>query len=468
MLAPPDFGRVLSYDRFQRTLRYLARGPDGTEALKESDPWAEIRWMVDGFNTTRRNAFRCGWIVTPDESMIQWTGASGPPIGMPHMSFVPRKPVPLGCELKCVADGTSGVMMYIEVQEGKTRMMRMRFADEYPATVATTLRMIAGMGLGEISLPEGDKLRRVVVGDSWFASRNTACALKEKFGVEFTGCVKTAHAGFPIEAMRWVLQSLNRGESCVFKLEGEEVWAVGWSDVHFKTYITTHGVSSDGLPAQKKRQRLDGRNYQIEIPRPNVIGTYQQHMGWVDRHNRFRQDILGLHQVWKTKRWQTRIQMEIFGMALVDAFLVARKFIPRWTNQDDSESTFFRFLRELLPTIADAHEAIEARQVRTKCNQVLIGKGTVKAGAKMGLEYAKQGRCHYCIKRKTKEDKEGSIRSRRTAYTCSEHPNTYVCKSGLHSCWQEHLADCGDEYVNSDNSEDDLDGVDAVGQDFEI
>jgi hypothetical protein len=58
------------------------------------------------------------------------------------------------------------------------------------------------MGLGEISLPEGDKLRRVVVGDSWFASRNTACALKEKFGVEFTGCVKTAHAGFPIEAMR--------------------------------------------------------------------------------------------------------------------------------------------------------------------------------------------------------------------------------------------------------------------------
>jgi hypothetical protein len=101
----------------------------------------------------------------PDESMIQWTGASGPPTGMPHMSYVPRKPVPLGCEVKCVADGTSGVMMYIELQEGKTRMMRLRFAD---------------------------KLRRVVVGDSWFASRATPAALKEKFGVEFTECVKTA------------------------------------------------------------------------------------------------------------------------------------------------------------------------------------------------------------------------------------------------------------------------------------
>jgi hypothetical protein len=54
--------------------------------------------------------------------MIQWTGASGPPHGMPHISFVPRKPVPLGCAVKCVCDGTSGVMMHIEIQEGKTRM----------------------------------------------------------------------------------------------------------------------------------------------------------------------------------------------------------------------------------------------------------------------------------------------------------------------------------------------------------
>jgi hypothetical protein len=120
MLAPRDFGRVLSSDRFTRIMRYLSRGPDGTETMKESDPWAEVRWMVDGFNNSRRTQFKCGWVVTPDEFMIQWTGASGPTNGMPHMSYVPRKPVPLGCEVKCVADGTSGVMMYLEIQEGKT------------------------------------------------------------------------------------------------------------------------------------------------------------------------------------------------------------------------------------------------------------------------------------------------------------------------------------------------------------
>ena len=460
MLAPPDFGRVLSSDRFTRILRYLSRGPDGTETLKNADPWAEVRWLVDGFNDCRRSQFKCGWVVTPDESMIQWTGASGPPTGMPHMSYVPRKPVPLGCEVKCVADGTSGVMMFLEIQEGKTRMMRARFADEYPATVATTLRMIAAMGLGEVSLQPGDKLRRVVIGDSWFASRHTACSLKEKFGVEFTGCVKTAHAGFPIEAMRWTLQSLERGQSCVFKLEGEDVWAVGWSDVHYKTYITTHGETSEGEPAQKKRQRLDGRNFSIQIPRPKIIGEYHEHMGWVDRHNRYRQDIFGLQNIWKTKRWQTRMQIEILAMGLVDAFLIARKFLPRWKQVDDSESAFFRFLRELLPTIADAAEAVSARQVRSKCSQTLIGKGIVQEGAKKGMEYAKQGRCHYCIKRKVKEDKEGSTRSRRTAYTCCHHPAIYVCKAGLGECWLEHLADCGDDFINSDHSGEDIDGGD--------
>jgi hypothetical protein len=35
MLAPPNFGRVLSNDRFTRIMRYLARDPDGTETLNK-------------------------------------------------------------------------------------------------------------------------------------------------------------------------------------------------------------------------------------------------------------------------------------------------------------------------------------------------------------------------------------------------------------------------------------------------
>ena len=46
--------------------------------------------------------------------MWAWTGQ-----GMPHLSYVPRKPEPLGAEVKNLCDGISGVMLYLELQEGK-------------------------------------------------------------------------------------------------------------------------------------------------------------------------------------------------------------------------------------------------------------------------------------------------------------------------------------------------------------
>ncbi len=62
--------------------------------------------------------------------------------------------------------------------------------------------------------------------------------------------------------------------------------------------------------------------------------------------------------------------------------------------------------------------------------------------------------------RREKTRNEGSSRSRRTAYTCTHHPTIYVCKEGLGQCWLEHLADCGDEFVVSDHSDEDIDGGD--------
>ncbi len=51
------------------------------------------------------------------------------------------------------------------------------------------------------------------------------------------------------------------------------------------------------MPADKKRQRADGRNYRIEVDRPRVVEEYQNNMGYVDRHNRYRQNILGLYEL---------------------------------------------------------------------------------------------------------------------------------------------------------------------------
>ena len=54
--------------------------------------------------------------------------------------------------------------------------------------------------------------------------------------------------------------------------------------------------------------------------------------------------------------------LEIFGMALVDSFLLARKFVPRWQNADDSDDVFWKYVVALLPQIAASHDGVNARK----------------------------------------------------------------------------------------------------------
>ena len=51
-----------------------------------------------------------------------------------------RKPKPLGTEFKCVADGSTGIMLFLELQEGKERMGTRQYIKE-------TRSKIAGCGL---------------------------------------------------------------------------------------------------------------------------------------------------------------------------------------------------------------------------------------------------------------------------------------------------------------------------------
>ncbi len=54
--------------------------------------------------------------------------------GLPHLSFIKRKPQPLGTELKSVCEGTFGICMFMEIQKGKIRMARKKWARTYGAT----------------------------------------------------------------------------------------------------------------------------------------------------------------------------------------------------------------------------------------------------------------------------------------------------------------------------------------------
>ena len=60
--------------------------------------------------------------------------------GLPNLSYVARKPKPLGTEFKNVTDGMSGVMMWLEIQERKERMRALDHTRALGGTAACMLR----------------------------------------------------------------------------------------------------------------------------------------------------------------------------------------------------------------------------------------------------------------------------------------------------------------------------------------
>ena len=445
MMPAPDFGVYLSRYRFQKILRYWARGPEGTEEKLKDNPWEEVDYWVRAFNKNRREEIEVGTNVTPDEMMFAWRGKKGNG-AIPHLSFLIRKPIPLGTESKVVCEGTFGLCMYLEIQKGKVAMARKKFCRQYKATTACTVRLLHKMGLNETDLPLNRKEKRCVYGDSWFASVETALALKKELGVHFTGPIKTGHKYFPLEPIRWLLNEMRRGDFVVFKNEDKDLWAVGWHDNIFKSYLTTHGTTLPGKPADKRRQDKDTNvNFALQVPRPACIAKYNEQMGAVDRHNFYRQGVLRLHMAWRTKTWQTRIQLEILALALVDSFLVCSKLMPKWVHATkDKESVFWKFVCSLVGQLdtRPRHEMTREEEAdpTLHCIQVRLGTKRISSGNNKGERRPIQGRCTACIARNRKMMKRG--RAPRTAWGCSCHTGKYFCRNK--TCWSEHLKEVRD------------------------
>lgn len=70
--------------------------------------------MVDLFATTWRRAWCPGHLLTMDETMVWWTG-----LRSAHLTYLPRKPTPLGFQLKTLCDGQSHILLNMEICEGK-------------------------------------------------------------------------------------------------------------------------------------------------------------------------------------------------------------------------------------------------------------------------------------------------------------------------------------------------------------
>ena len=91
----PHFEQYMPYSRFKDFRRFLpAIFVD--EMKKETDPWYQFSSAVDDFNEIHRSRVVCSWWIVADETMCAWRPRTTALGGLPNISFVIRKPEPLG------------------------------------------------------------------------------------------------------------------------------------------------------------------------------------------------------------------------------------------------------------------------------------------------------------------------------------------------------------------------------------
>lgn len=75
-----------------------------------------FRKIVEDFNINRRQVLDLLLWLVFDESMSNFQPRTSQTGGLPNLSFIKRKPKPLGTEFKVVVDGASGMMVSLEIQ----------------------------------------------------------------------------------------------------------------------------------------------------------------------------------------------------------------------------------------------------------------------------------------------------------------------------------------------------------------
>jgi len=87
------------------------------DEISEQDDWWKFKERVVSFNKKRLSHYHTSHILVFDESMSAFSHGN-----LPNLSYMKRKPEPLGAEFKIIVDGMTGAMLWLEIQEGKVRM----------------------------------------------------------------------------------------------------------------------------------------------------------------------------------------------------------------------------------------------------------------------------------------------------------------------------------------------------------
>ena len=141
-----------------------------------------------------------------------------------------------------------------------------------------------------------------------------------------------------------------------------------WVDRDRRYFVSTTGTTSADIPYVRERMRTVSSQpvrVEIETPVPNVVRTYYSAASMVDRHNRCRQDDLQIEKSFETKDWSMRVNMTLFGMIVVNSWLLYKGSMGG--RQKISQSEFYLRLADGL--IDNNYDSARTRQKNKVCEE---------------------------------------------------------------------------------------------------
>ena len=150
-------------------------------------------------------------------------------------------------------------------------------------------------------------------------------------GLRFIGVVKTVTKNFPMSYLS-NLELVKCGDYKGLVARGAHgqptMLLFIWMDRECRYFVASASSLDSGIPYSHNRWRqvsleLDAlpENVELTIPQPKATEVYYWTCSVIDQHNRHCQDNLKTEKKLETKKWDMRVNLTIFSMIVVDAWL---------------------------------------------------------------------------------------------------------------------------------------------------
>jgi hypothetical protein len=298
---------------------------------------------VKEFNNNRFCLVKGAKVKAIDESMCAYCPRITSTGGLPKISFIKRKPEPLGLyrcfDFFCFLVETSIIFIFTFLSH-KVLNSRLQLVQKLVAcftwnfrgvklecqlhnTAACTLHLAKGC-----IHPEDDRCH-TLQGDAWFGSVKAAAALGRK-RIRAVLQVKNKKGFFPKDYIEKVLEDAPGGVHIVLTGTAPnsiELIALGY---RYSTKTTLFFVATANAGSTRP-----GKEYEMKytddhgnvcvhlVEHPDIISNFFEDSNSIDKHNQSRQFDLVLEKTWLTEDPFFRLAITLIGMNVVDTWKLA-------------------------------------------------------------------------------------------------------------------------------------------------